>query len=48
VADGDCLITPQLTINRTVIGDPKKDHKQMLADLAAVVQELRREAKAKG
>ena len=42
------LITPQLTISRAVVVDPKKNHKQILADLAATVAGIRAEAKAKG
>ena len=42
------LITPQVTISRAVVVDPKKNHKQILADLAATVADIRAEAKAAG
>jgi antitoxin component of MazEF toxin-antitoxin module len=49
VEGGQFLLTPQFTIDRSVITDrQKKDHKQVLRDLAQVVAEIRQEAKEKG
>ena len=49
VEGGQFLVTPQLTIARSVIADRKpKSRKQALKELAQVVAELRQEAKEKG
>jgi bifunctional DNA-binding transcriptional regulator/antitoxin component of YhaV-PrlF toxin-antitoxin module len=45
---GRFLLTPQLTINRSIIVDPRKDRKQVLRELGQAVSELRQEAKQKG
>ena len=46
---GQFLLTPQFTVDRSVIADdPAKTRTQSLRDLAAVVAELRQEAKEKG
>ncbi|MGO4882598.1 MAG: hypothetical protein ACLP59_17545 [Bryobacteraceae bacterium] len=45
---GQFLVTPQLTIDRPAIGGGKASRKQLLRDLAAVVDEIRLEAKEKG
>jgi bifunctional DNA-binding transcriptional regulator/antitoxin component of YhaV-PrlF toxin-antitoxin module len=45
---GRFLLTPQLTINRSIIVDPRKDRKQVLRELGQAVNELRQEAKQKG
>jgi len=42
------LVTPQFTINRSVITHGRKDHKQAFRELAQVVAEIRQEAKEKG
>lgn len=42
------LIIPQVTIDRPSIGSPKASRKQIFRELAAVVAEIRQEAKAKG
>jgi AbrB family looped-hinge helix DNA binding protein len=41
------LITPQFTVDRAIVAAPK-NRKQVLRDLAQVVDELRMEAKEKG
>jgi AbrB family looped-hinge helix DNA binding protein len=46
VEGGRLLITPQLTIDRAIVSDPKKSRKQALRDLSAVVAGIRQEAKA--
>ena len=48
VAGGQFLVTPQVTINRSVVADPRKSRKQMLQELAQTVAEIRQEAKARG
>ena len=49
IEGGQVLLTPQFTIDRSIIADPqRKDRKQALRDLAQVVTELRQEAKEKG
>lgn len=48
VKGGQFLLTPQFTIDRSVVTAGRKDRKQVLHDLAQVVDELRQEAKAKG
>jgi AbrB family looped-hinge helix DNA binding protein len=48
VEGGRLLITPQLTIDRAIVSDPKKSRKQALQDLSAVVAGIRQEAKASG
>jgi bifunctional DNA-binding transcriptional regulator/antitoxin component of YhaV-PrlF toxin-antitoxin module len=45
---GRFLLTAQLTINRSIIVDPRKDRKQVLRELGQAVNELRQEAKQKG
>jgi AbrB family looped-hinge helix DNA binding protein len=45
---GQLLITPQVTIARSVVASPHKNRKQALRDLAATVAEIRQEAKEKG
>ena len=42
------LLTPQLTINRSVATTPRKNHKELLKELAVAVAELRQDAKEKG
>jgi bifunctional DNA-binding transcriptional regulator/antitoxin component of YhaV-PrlF toxin-antitoxin module len=42
------LLTPQFTVDRTLLEGPAKNRKQLLKDLAHTVAELRREAKDKG
>jgi hypothetical protein len=48
VEGGRFLLTPQLTIDRSIIAGPRKDRKQMLRELGQAVSELRQEAKQKG
>jgi AbrB family looped-hinge helix DNA binding protein len=49
IKGGQFLVTPQFTINRSVIADRQsKDRKQVLRELAQVVTEIRQEAKEKG
>lgn len=48
VEGGQFLLTPQLTIDRSVVTAPPKDRKQAFRDLAKVVAEIRQEAKEKG
>jgi hypothetical protein len=49
VEGGQFLVTPQLTIARSVIaGSKPQNRKQALKQLAQVVAELRQEAKEKG
>ena len=48
VEGGRLLITPQLTIERAIVSDPKKSRKQVLQALSAVVAGIRQEAKANG
>jgi len=44
----DILVTPQFSINRSMAGNPRKNRKQLLRELAATVAGLRLEAKAVG
>jgi bifunctional DNA-binding transcriptional regulator/antitoxin component of YhaV-PrlF toxin-antitoxin module len=44
---GRFLLTPQLTINRSIIVG-RKDRKQVLRELAQAVSDLRQDAKQKG
>ena len=48
VKGGQFLVTPQFTIDRSVIADHHKDPKQAFRELAQVVAEIRQEAKEKG
>lgn len=48
VKGGQFLVTPQLTINRSVITRGRKGHKQAFRALAQVVAGIRQEAKEKG
>jgi AbrB family looped-hinge helix DNA binding protein len=48
IEGGRLLITPQLTIDRAIVSDPKKSREQVLLDLSAVVAGIRQEAKAIG
>ena len=48
VKGGQFLVTPQFTIDRSVIADRHKDPKQAFRELAQVVAEIRQEAKEKG
>src|SRR5579864_1076257 len=49
VEGGQFLVTPQVTIARSVIADRKsQSRKQAVQELAQVVAELRQEAKEKG
>ena len=48
VKGGQFLLTPQFTIDRSVVTHNRKDRKQLLKDLAQVVSEIRQEAKEKG
>jgi AbrB family looped-hinge helix DNA binding protein len=48
VKGGRFLLTPQFTIDRSVVADHKGNRKQVLRDLAQVVAEIRQEAKQKG
>lgn len=48
VKGGQFLVTPQFTIDRSVVTHGRKDRKQVFGELAQVVAELRREAKEKG
>jgi bifunctional DNA-binding transcriptional regulator/antitoxin component of YhaV-PrlF toxin-antitoxin module len=48
VNGGRFLVTPQVSIDRAIVANPRKTRKQVLRELAATVAELRREAKAKG
>lgn len=48
VEGGKLLLTPQLTINRSVITSGRKDRKQAFRELAQVVAAIRQEAKEKG
>ena len=42
------MLTPQLTINRSIIVGARKGRKQLLLELAQTVAEIRQEAKEKG
>ena len=48
VKGGQFLLTPQFTIERSVISDRRKDRKQAFRELTQVLAELRQEAKEKG
>ena len=49
VKGGQLLLTPQITLDRSLISDHQNNNrKQSLLGLAAVVAELRQEAKEKG
>ena len=48
VEGGQFLITPQVSIDRSIVTNPRKNRKQAFRDLAQVVAELRQEAKEKG
>jgi len=49
IKGGQFLVTPQLTIERSVVADRQnKTRKQALRELAQVADELRQEAKEKG
>ena len=47
IEGGQFLLTPQFTIDRSVVTE-KKDPEQAFRDLAQIVSELRQEAKDKG
>jgi len=47
IEGGQFLITPQITISRSVITGKKKSNKQTFRELADVVAEIRQEAKQK-
>jgi antitoxin component of MazEF toxin-antitoxin module len=47
-SNGQFLVTPQLTVDRPAVLSRKNGRKQLLRDLAAVVDEIRQEAKVKG
>jgi len=47
VKGGQFLVTPQFTIDRSVIADRHKDPKQAFRELARVVAEIRRKPKKK-
>ena len=42
------LVTPQITVDRAIVEDPRKNRKQILHELATAVAELRQDAKEKG
>lgn len=48
IKGGQFLVTPQLTVDRSVVTHGPKDRKQAFLDLAKVVGEIRQEAKEKG
>jgi AbrB family looped-hinge helix DNA binding protein len=48
VKGGQFLVTPQVSIDRSIVTDPQKNRKQLLRELAAAVSELRLDAKEKG
>ena len=48
VEGGQFLLTPQLTINRSIITHGPKIRQQAFRELAQVVSEIRQEAKEKG
>jgi antitoxin component of MazEF toxin-antitoxin module len=49
VKGGQFLLTPQVTVDRPVVGGhQRKSRKQILRELAQVVAELRQEAREKG
>src|ERR1017187_5692891 len=48
VKGGQFLLTPQVTINRTIVTARPMSRKQAFRELAQVVAEIRQEAKEKG
>ena len=48
VKSGQFLVTAQVTNGRPLITHARKDRKQILRELAAAVDELRRDAKSRG
>ncbi len=49
IKGGQVLLTPQFTIDRSIVADaPERNRKQALRDLTQVVAELRQEAREKG
>jgi bifunctional DNA-binding transcriptional regulator/antitoxin component of YhaV-PrlF toxin-antitoxin module len=48
IKGGQFLVTPQFTIDRSVISHPQKGRKQLLRELAHTVAQVRQEAKEKG
>lgn len=48
IKGGQFLITPQISINRSIVTSGSKDSKQAFAELRKVVAEIRQEAKEKG
>jgi antitoxin component of MazEF toxin-antitoxin module len=42
------LLTPQFTVDRAIIENPRKTRKQLLKELAQTIDEIRQEAKDKG
>jgi len=46
--DGQFLLTPQVTIDRAIAADARKNRKQLFRELAQTVAQLRKEAKANG
>jgi AbrB family looped-hinge helix DNA binding protein len=47
VDGGRFLLTPQFTIDRSIVDAPRKNRKEMLKELSAAVAELRQDAKEK-
>jgi len=48
VEGGRLLITPQVTLDRAIVTDPKKSRKQLIQALSAAVEGIRREARGSG
>ena len=48
VEGGRLLITPQVTLDRAILADPKKNRKQLLQALSAAVAGIRQEAEEIG
>ena len=48
VQGGRLLITPQVTLARALVADPGKSRKQLVQELSAVVEGLRRAARDAG
>ena len=46
VEGGKLLLTPQVTVDRSILADPKKSRKELLQQLSAVVAGIRQEAQA--
>jgi len=42
------LVTPQVTLDRDIVTDPRKSRKDVFRELAEVIAEMRQEAKEKG